>query len=79
MDATVVDTMVNLVLEAFGHHGPSGEDRSEQRPPGVDPEATVTSAPAGMAIRMVRPVQLTRLAHFVKFSQLRRMGIHTLA
>ena len=30
--------MVNLVLDAFGHHGPSGEERSEQRPPGVDPD-----------------------------------------
>ena len=39
MDATALDQMINLVLGAFGHHGPPGEPRPGQHPAAVGPDA----------------------------------------
>ena len=38
MDATVLDQMIALVLDAFAHHGPSGEPRPGRYPTGVGPD-----------------------------------------
>ena len=38
MDATVIDTMIDLVLGAFGHHSPPGERQPEQHPSGIGPD-----------------------------------------
>ena len=38
MDATALDKMINLVLGAFGHHGPAREPWPGQHPTGVGPD-----------------------------------------